>query len=106
MLLLQPARSPVQTGLEYFFLKLCFQYKLWFYLSEQVLEFMHKLPAFANMTMSLKQEFCTVMVFAVVERAGTIVLNDGEEVRRGFYHLENSRISHTQTKPLFHVFSS
>lgn len=49
-------------------------------LAEQLLEFMHQLPAFANMTMSVRRELCAVMVFAVVERAGTIVLNDGEEV--------------------------
>ncbi|XP_078533130.1 rap guanine nucleotide exchange factor 2 [Lissotriton helveticus] len=41
---------------------------------------MHQLPAFANMTMSVRRELCAVMVFAVVERAGTIVLNDGEEL--------------------------
>eukprot|EP00079_Xenopus_tropicalis_P032818 XP_017946589.1 PREDICTED: rap guanine nucleotide exchange factor 2 isoform X7 [Xenopus tropicalis] len=46
---------------------------------EQLLEFMHQLPAFANMTMSVRRELCAVMVFAVVERAGTVVLNDGEE---------------------------
>ena len=51
-----------------------------FPLTEQLLEFMHQLPAFANMTMSVRRELCAVMVFAVVERAGTIVLNDGEEV--------------------------
>ncbi|MGH0159203.1 UNVERIFIED_CONTAM: hypothetical protein FKN15_036861 [Acipenser sinensis] len=48
--------------------------------AEQLLEFMHQLPAFANMTMSVRRELCAVMVFAVVERAGTIVLNDGEEL--------------------------
>ncbi|CAB1456373.1 unnamed protein product [Pleuronectes platessa] len=37
---------------------------------EQLLEFMHQLPAFANMTMSVRRELCAVMVFAVVERAG------------------------------------
>ncbi|XP_056455891.1 rap guanine nucleotide exchange factor 2 isoform X3 [Gadus chalcogrammus] len=47
---------------------------------EQLLEFMHQLPAFANMTMSVRRELCAVMVFAVVERAGTAVLNDGEEL--------------------------
>ncbi|XP_059778333.1 rap guanine nucleotide exchange factor 2 isoform X7 [Balaenoptera ricei] len=47
---------------------------------EQLLEFMHQLPAFANMTMSVRRELCAVMVFAVVERAGTIVLNNGEEL--------------------------
>lgn len=50
---------------------------------------MHQLPAFANMTMSVRRELCAVMVFAVVERAGTIVLNDGEEVGKYFYHLES-----------------
>lgn len=54
-------------------------------LAEQLLEFMHQLPAFANMTMSVRRELCAVMVFAVVERAGTIVLNDGEEVCDGLY---------------------
>lgn len=54
-------------------------------LAEQLLEFMHQLPAFANMTMSVRRELCAVMVFAVVERAGTIVLNDGEEVCVGAY---------------------
>lgn len=49
---------------------------------------MHQLPAFANMTMSVRRELCAVMVFAVVERAGTIVLNDGEEVGTYFYHLQ------------------
>ncbi|KAK7922634.1 hypothetical protein WMY93_009536 [Mugilogobius chulae] len=49
-------------------------------LMKQLLEFMHQLPAFANMTMSVRRELCAVMVFAVVERAGTIVLNDGEEL--------------------------
>lgn len=51
---------------------------------------MHQLPAFANMTMSVRRELCAVMVFAVVERAGTIVLNDGEEVRKYLYHLTMS----------------
>ncbi|KAJ8781803.1 hypothetical protein J1605_010787 [Eschrichtius robustus] len=46
---------------------------------EQLLEFMHQLPAFANMTMSVRRELCAVMVFAVVERAGTIVLNNAQQ---------------------------
>lgn len=37
------------------------------------------------MTMSVRRELCAVMVFAVVERAGTIVLNDGEEVCKRVY---------------------
>lgn len=48
---------------------------------------MHQLPAFANMTMSVRRELCAVMVFAVVERAGTIVLNDGEEVSTIVFNL-------------------
>ena len=59
---------------------------------------MYQLPAFANLTMLVRQELCTVMVFTV-ERAGTIVLNDGEEVSRGFCHLESLRVSDTQRKP-------
>ena len=51
---------------------------------------MHQLPAFANMTMSVRRELCAVMVFAGVERAGTIVLNDGEEVRKYLYRLTMS----------------
>nr|XP_032825375.1 rap guanine nucleotide exchange factor 2-like isoform X7 [Petromyzon marinus]XP_032825376.1 rap guanine nucleotide exchange factor 2-like isoform X7 [Petromyzon marinus] len=47
---------------------------------EQMLEFMHQLPAFANMTMSVRRELCAVMEFAVVEHAGTVVLNHGEEL--------------------------
>jgi Rap guanine nucleotide exchange factor 2 len=54
---------------------------------------MHQLPAFANMTMSVRRELCAVMVFAVVERAGTIVLNDGEEVSKDFCILEGYTLS-------------
>uniref|UniRef100_A0A8C1J7V1 Rap guanine nucleotide exchange factor (GEF) 6 n=1 Tax=Cyprinus carpio TaxID=7962 RepID=A0A8C1J7V1_CYPCA len=35
---------------------------------EQLLEFMHQLPAFANMTMSVRRELCRVMMFEVVEQ--------------------------------------
>lgn len=58
---------------------------------------MHQLPAFANMTMSVRRELCAVMVFAVVERAGTIVLNDGEEVSKYFFHLKRFRLSSVNT---------
>uniref|UniRef100_A0AAY5KZ37 Rap guanine nucleotide exchange factor (GEF) 6 n=1 Tax=Esox lucius TaxID=8010 RepID=A0AAY5KZ37_ESOLU len=47
---------------------------------EQLLEFMHQLPAFANMTMSVRRDLCTVMVFEVVEQAGTIILQDQQEL--------------------------
>lgn len=48
--------------------------------TEQLLEFMHQLPAFANMTMSVRRELCSVMVFEVVEQAGTVILHDKQEV--------------------------
>lgn len=41
---------------------------------------MHQLPAFANMTMSVRRDLCSVMVFEVVEQAGTIILHDKKEV--------------------------
>lgn len=47
---------------------------------EQLLEFMHQLPAFANMTMSVRRDLCSVMVFEVVEQAGTVILQDKKEV--------------------------
>ncbi|XP_061608470.1 rap guanine nucleotide exchange factor 6 isoform X8 [Phyllopteryx taeniolatus] len=47
---------------------------------EQLLEFMHQLPAFANMTMSVRRELCGVMVFEVVEQAGTVILHDKQEL--------------------------
>uniref|UniRef100_A0A7N6BQG1 Rap guanine nucleotide exchange factor (GEF) 6 n=1 Tax=Anabas testudineus TaxID=64144 RepID=A0A7N6BQG1_ANATE len=47
---------------------------------EQLLEFMHQLPAFANMTMSVRRDLCSVMVFEVVEQAGTVILHDKQEL--------------------------
>ncbi|XP_011481476.1 rap guanine nucleotide exchange factor 6 isoform X7 [Oryzias latipes] len=47
---------------------------------EQLLEFMHQLPAFANMTMSVRRELCKVMVFEVVEQAGHVILRDKQEL--------------------------
>ncbi|XP_059407868.1 rap guanine nucleotide exchange factor 2-like isoform X5 [Carassius carassius] len=47
---------------------------------EQLLEFVQQLPAFASLSVSVRRELCAVMVFAVVERARTIVLNHGEEL--------------------------
>ena len=43
--------------------------------------------AFANMTMNVRQELCSVMVFAVVDKAGSIVMENEEEVgfQSGFY---------------------
>ncbi|XP_043925115.1 rap guanine nucleotide exchange factor 6-like [Protopterus annectens] len=47
---------------------------------EQLLEFMHQLPAFANMTMSVRKELCSVMTFETVEQAGATVLEDYQEL--------------------------
>lgn len=47
---------------------------------EILLEFTQHLRAFANMTLSVRRALCKVMVFAVVEKAGTVVMNDGEEL--------------------------
>ena len=38
------------------------------------------LQAFANMTLSVRRALCACMVFAYVEKAGTVVMNDGEEL--------------------------
>jgi len=32
------------------------------------------------MTMAIRRALCAVMVYAVVEKAGTVVMNDGEEL--------------------------
>ena len=38
------------------------------------------IQAFANMTMNVRQELCAVMVFAVVDKAGSTVMENEEEV--------------------------
>uniref|UniRef100_A0A8B9JTW3 Rap guanine nucleotide exchange factor (GEF) 6 n=1 Tax=Astyanax mexicanus TaxID=7994 RepID=A0A8B9JTW3_ASTMX len=57
---------------------------------EQLLEFMHQLPAFANMTMSVRRELCTVMVFEVVEQAGTVILLDKQELDQWYVILNGA----------------
>nr|CAD7430194.1 unnamed protein product [Timema monikensis] len=47
---------------------------------EILLEFTQQLKAFTNMTLAVRRALCSVMVFAVVEKAGTVVMNDGEEL--------------------------
>uniref|UniRef100_A0A1B6CBW2 Rap guanine nucleotide exchange factor 2 n=2 Tax=Clastoptera arizonana TaxID=38151 RepID=A0A1B6CBW2_9HEMI len=47
---------------------------------EILLELTQHLKAFQNMTLAVRRALCSVMVFAVVEKAGTIVMNDGEEL--------------------------
>ncbi|XP_004609896.1 rap guanine nucleotide exchange factor 6 isoform X6 [Sorex araneus] len=62
---------------------------------EQLLEFMHQLPAFANMTMSVRRELCSVMIFEVVEQAGAIILEDGQELDSWYVILNGTvEISH------------
>ena len=44
------------------------------------MEYTHTLEAFADMTQAVRHKMCAVMVFAVVDKAGTIVMNDKEEL--------------------------
>ena len=74
--------------------------------TEQLLEFMHQLPAFANMTMSVRRDLCGVMVFEVVEQDGTIVLHDKQEVTTHTHthaHVHADRHRHTQTQTRTHT---
>ncbi|XP_047125253.1 rap guanine nucleotide exchange factor 6 [Hydra vulgaris] len=45
-----------------------------------LMDFMQRLPAFNKLTHNIKVEMCKVMVFAVVDEAGAIVMSDGEEM--------------------------
>ncbi|XP_059912794.1 rap guanine nucleotide exchange factor 6 isoform X3 [Gadus macrocephalus] len=66
---------------------------------EQLLEFMHQLPAFANMTMSVRRDLCGVMVFEVVEQDGTVVLQDKQELDLWYVILNGTvEISHTEAR--------
>ncbi|KAJ8276723.1 hypothetical protein COCON_G00084750 [Conger conger] len=66
---------------------------------EQLLEFMHQLPAFANMTMSVRRELCTVMIFEVVEQGDTVVLHNGQELDLWYVILNGSvEVSHADGK--------
>ncbi|KAL6098305.1 rapgef6 [Pungitius sinensis] len=66
---------------------------------EQLLEFMHQLPAFANMTMSVRRELCGVMVFEVVEQAGTVILHDKQELDLWYVILNGAvEISHPEPR--------
>lgn len=47
---------------------------------ETLLEFTKNLQAFTNMTLAVRRALCSVMVFAVVEKSDTMVMNDGEEL--------------------------
>ncbi|XP_040127729.2 rap guanine nucleotide exchange factor 6 isoform X9 [Ictidomys tridecemlineatus] len=66
---------------------------------EQLLEFMHQLPAFANMTMSVRRELCSVMIFEVVDQAGAIILEDGQELDSWYVILNGTvEINHPDGK--------
>ena len=45
-----------------------------------LLEFTQHLKAFTNMTLSVRRALVATMVFAVVEKASTVVMTDGEEL--------------------------
>jgi Rap guanine nucleotide exchange factor 2 len=45
-----------------------------------LLEFTQHLKAFTNMTLSVRRALVATMVFAVVEKAGTVVMTEGEEL--------------------------
>lgn len=47
---------------------------------ETLLGFTQRLQAFSNMTLAVRRAMCQAMVFAVVEDAGTILMNHGEEL--------------------------
>ena len=45
---------------------------------EVLLGFTQNLKAFTNMTLTVRRALCSVMVFAVVEKAGTVVMHEGK----------------------------
>ena len=47
---------------------------------DTLLEFTQHLKAFTNMTLSVRRALVATMVFAVVDKAGTVVMTDGEEL--------------------------
>ncbi|XP_021180646.2 rap guanine nucleotide exchange factor 6 isoform X2 [Fundulus heteroclitus] len=66
---------------------------------EQLLEFMHQLPAFANMTMSVRRDLCSVMVFEVVEQSGTVILHNKQELDHWYVILNGAvEISHPESR--------
>jgi Rap guanine nucleotide exchange factor 2 len=44
------------------------------------MNFMQAMSAFANMPAQAKRDLCRCMVFALVERAGDVVMKDGEQL--------------------------
>ena len=47
---------------------------------ETLMEFTQTLEAFADMTQAVRSKMCAVMVFAVVDKVGTIIMSDKEEL--------------------------
>ncbi|XP_046859606.1 rap guanine nucleotide exchange factor 6-like [Xenia sp. Carnegie-2017] len=47
---------------------------------EALMDFLQHLPAFSSMTTNVRRELCAVMLFAVVEHANVVVLNDGDQL--------------------------
>ncbi|CAF0898116.1 unnamed protein product [Didymodactylos carnosus] len=45
---------------------------------EAILEFLQHFPAFVNLTLHVRRELCKVLIYAQVEKANTVVMNDGE----------------------------
>ncbi|UJR30940.1 hypothetical protein I4U23_018452 [Adineta vaga] len=45
---------------------------------EYILDFLLHFPAFTNLTLHVRRELCKVLVYAQVEKAQTVVMNDGE----------------------------
>ena len=47
---------------------------------EMLVDFLSRLPAFANLAQSVRLQLCSVLVFVSMSDAGTVVLHDGEEL--------------------------
>ena len=47
---------------------------------DTLMEFTQTLEAFADITQAVRNKMCAVMIFAVVDKAGTIVMYDKEEL--------------------------
>ncbi|CAF0742965.1 unnamed protein product [Didymodactylos carnosus] len=45
---------------------------------EAILEFLQPFPAFLDLSLHVRRELCKVLIYAQVEKANTVVMNDGE----------------------------
>ncbi|XP_031783844.1 rap guanine nucleotide exchange factor 6 isoform X4 [Nasonia vitripennis] len=74
---------------------------------EVLLDFTQHLKAFTNMTLAVRRALCAVMVFAVVERAGMVVLTDGEELDSWSVLINGTvEVEHNGTVDQLHVGDS